>query len=156
MGNLLNQKDSKKNNFLHLISKSFIYKQGDMAHPNYDYIISSKLDRFSENGSFVEVLKVMLLEKNFEGISPLKMMLENNQYSLIKILSDKGIITIFETEYEEDIVSYLIKFAITAHDYESEFKPRILMFKKHFEMDLNTFNSYSNKKLEGKELMEDQ
>jgi hypothetical protein len=45
-----------------------------MAHSNYEYIISNKLDRFSEN-SFVDVLMVLLIEKNFEGISPLKMML---------------------------------------------------------------------------------
>ena len=51
-GNLLNFKDSKKNNFLHLISKSFIYKQGDMAHPNYEFIISDKLSGFSDNGNY--------------------------------------------------------------------------------------------------------
>jgi hypothetical protein len=106
-------KDHKKNNFLHLISKSFIYKQGDMAHSNYEWIISNKLDRFSDTG-FVETLKALAIEKNFEGISPIKMALDNNQYSFIKILCERKIIEIFEPDYEEDIIAYILRFAQVA------------------------------------------
>lgn len=103
-------RDHKKNNFLHLISKGFLYKSGDMAHSNYEFIIGNKLGKFAEN-DYTEILKRLAIEKNFEGISPIKMALENNQYGFIKILCDKEIIKIFEPDYEEDIVAYLLRFA---------------------------------------------
>lgn len=81
-----------------------------MAHSNYEFIISSKLQQFGE-GDYMDILKRLAVEKNFEGISPIKMALENNQYSFIKILCDKGIIKEFAPEYEEDIISYLLRFA---------------------------------------------
>lgn len=70
------QKDRKKNNFLHLISKNFIYKEEDIAHPNYEYIISNKLDKFIYDKTFVEVLNEQVYEKNYTGISPLKLALD--------------------------------------------------------------------------------
>lgn len=58
---MLTQRDSKKNNFLHLISKNFIYKVGDTPHPNYDLILSTKLDPFCDGG-FLNTLKTLLVE----------------------------------------------------------------------------------------------
>ena len=48
-----------------------------MAHSNYEWIISNRLDKFGEGG-FIEQLKELALDKNFEGVSPIKMALENN------------------------------------------------------------------------------
>lgn len=35
---LLTMRDRKKNNFLHLISKNFIYEHGDKGHSNYKFL----------------------------------------------------------------------------------------------------------------------
>jgi hypothetical protein len=60
------------------------------------------------------VLRELAYEKNFDGISPLKMALDNNQFGLIKILCEKKIITVFEPEYEEDVIAYILRFALVA------------------------------------------
>jgi hypothetical protein len=66
---MLTQRDAKKNNFLHLLSKSFIYKVGDTPHPNYEQIISDKLARFCEDrdSDWIGTLKDLLGDQNYEG-----------------------------------------------------------------------------------------
>ena len=78
---------------------------------------------------------MLLVEKNYEGISPLKMMLDNNQYGLVKLLCERKIVDKFEATYEEDIVAYLLRFAQVAIDGKTEFDPRVLMFMPHIEKE---------------------
>lgn len=80
----------------------------------------------------MKCLQVLLLEKNYEGISPLKMMLDTNQYGFIKALCEKKIIDKFEASYEEDLVAHLLRFAQVATD-STEYDPRIILLMKHFE-----------------------
>lgn len=100
-GSLLNLRDRKKNNFLHLISKNLIYEKGDTAHSNYKFIISEHLSEYSEDGNYREKLKNLIMEQNYDGVSPMTLMLENNQYSLVKILCEQHIIDNFFPEQEE-------------------------------------------------------
>ena len=87
---------------------------GDVAHTNYEWIISDKLMNFAERNykeGIAMILTNQAYEKNFDGISPIKMALDNNQYSFIKILCERGVIGTFLTEYEDDIISYLLRYA---------------------------------------------
>ena len=128
-------KDSKNNNFLHLLSKNFIYKSGDQAHPNYEFIISPKLDRFCEDveGGHVKCLQDLLIEENFDGISPMKMALDNDQYDFIRILCKAKIIDKINSKYDDDVISHILRLAIAATDYKIDFEPKVILFRDHFE-----------------------
>ena len=47
-GALLDMRDRKKNNFLHLISKNFIYESGDKCHQNYKFLFDKQHERLQE------------------------------------------------------------------------------------------------------------
>lgn len=139
------EKDRKKNNFLHLLSKNFIYKEADIPHSNYEYILTNRLDKFlssqpgggggGEQKTHVEALRELLFEKNYLGIAPIKQILDNDQYGLIALLSKCKVLRIYPQEYEEDVIDYILRFAKVAKDYTKDFKPRVLLLRMHFNRD---------------------
>lgn len=54
---------------------------------------------------------------------------------MIEILCKKGVIKIFEQEYEEDIIEFILRYAKVAQDFDKDFKPRLNLFRKHFNKD---------------------
>ena len=76
-----------------------------------------------------------MLEENFDGISPLKMALDNNQYDFIKILCKAKIIDKFNEKYEDDVIALVLRIASVATDYTADFEPKVVMLKDHFEKE---------------------
>jgi hypothetical protein len=74
----------KGNNFLHLISKTFIYRKGEEAHLNYLEVFKDKfLNKFADEG--MPILKGLVNDENFDGISPFIQALDLGQLALIEI-----------------------------------------------------------------------
>jgi hypothetical protein len=88
-----------------------------------------KLERWAEK------LKVLAIEKNFEGISPIKMALDKNQYGLIEILCKEGAVDKFEEEYEDDVVNLCIRIALSATEFEDLNTP-VKLLREHFTNDM--------------------